>query len=139
MNAILLHRVFARVQKILLIAFRTCQLAGLHVQTGETRRFGGVAHDGDGFFVKRFVRDDAPGANLFAAQFELRLHQDEKVGARFGYDAAGGKTFPAEIKDTSTMTRSTGSGISLAASSLALRSMRTTRGSWRISRRSDPR
>src|ERR1700674_3432385 len=111
---------FASVEKIFLIALCAGELARAHAEAFESGGFGGVADFFNGFFVKRGVEDDSPRADVLLAQFELRFHQDEETGA---------KTFATEMKETSAVTKVTGSGMSPRRSSRALRSMRRTRGS----------
>src|ERR1700730_13158209 len=64
LNAILLHRFFACVQKILLIAFRARPLAAFFSQTHEARQFRGLANDGNRLLVQRRVVNYATRPNL---------------------------------------------------------------------------
>jgi hypothetical protein len=57
---------FARVQKILLIAFGARQAAGANGEYVEWEMRGCFAHGGDSFFVQGRGGDDAAGADVFA-------------------------------------------------------------------------
>src|SRR5882672_1347620 len=74
---------FPGVEKKLLVAFGAGQTARQHTQAFESVCLGLPFHRGDGFFVQRRIFYDTPGADVFAAQFELWLDQDKKYRARF--------------------------------------------------------
>ena len=57
---------FARVQKILLVAFGAGQAAGANGEYVECEMRGSFANGGDGFFVESWGGDDAAGADVFA-------------------------------------------------------------------------
>jgi len=81
MLAILLQPLFARVEKILLIAFGAGQPAGTSGEDLEPRLKGGGPHFLDGFFMQRRIVDDAASADVFSWQLELRFDEDEQVPA----------------------------------------------------------
>src|SRR6266481_3433839 len=82
--AILLHALFSRVQKILLIAFGAGDSAGACAKNFEAKLRRCFADGGDGFVMQCGARYDASGAHILARQFKLRLYEDQEIGARFG-------------------------------------------------------
>jgi len=70
---ILLHGLFSRAEKILLIAFDAANLAGADFEKFETERLHVFAHASNRFFPQPFALTNPAGANLLAPQFELRL------------------------------------------------------------------
>src|SRR5713101_6403997 len=90
---ILLHALFSRVQKILLIAFGAGDAAGAGAKNLQSELYGCSADGGDGFVMQCRAGDDASGADIFARQLELRLYQDKEIGAGFGSGQRGGQNF----------------------------------------------
>jgi hypothetical protein len=86
---ILLQRIFARVEKILLIAFRAGETAGADGEDGELKVFSGGADFGDRFFVEGGVGDDAAFCDVGAGEFELRFYEDQEI--RAGFEECGGR------------------------------------------------
>ena len=86
MLAILLQPLFARVEKILLIAFGAGQPAGTNGEDFEPRLKSRGSDFLDGFFMQRRIADDAAGADVFPWQLELRFDEDEQVRAGFRND-----------------------------------------------------
>src|SRR5215469_3012976 len=72
------------VEKIFLIAFGASDTAGLHAKNSEARFFGGGADAIDSAFVELCVADDAPFADEFLFQFELRFDENEKNSSGLG-------------------------------------------------------
>src|SRR5260370_30526837 len=54
---------------------------------------GCFAQRGDSFFVEGRVGDDSGGGDVLAGKFELRLHQDEEIGAPFCGSHSGRQDF----------------------------------------------
>ena len=83
-GVILLQRIFARVEKIFLIAFGAGEMAGADGQELELSDFAKAARTlCDGFFVERRVGDDAAFGDVGAGEFELRFYEDQEIGAGF--------------------------------------------------------
>ena len=72
----LILRSFAGVQKVLLISFGSGEAAGLEAEDLEAGGFSGAANAFRGTDVQFFFTDDAAGADVFAAQFELGFDED---------------------------------------------------------------
>ena len=73
---------FAGVEKKLLVTFGTGETASNNTENRKTKRFCVFFDGGDGSFMQRLVCDNAAGADVFAAEFELRLDEDEEGGIR---------------------------------------------------------
>src|SRR5713101_6364955 len=78
-SAILLQGLFACVEKILLVAFGSKEATRPDSEVIQSNGFNAFANGQDGLIVQLFVFHDSAGANLLAAQFELRLDENEKA------------------------------------------------------------
>jgi hypothetical protein len=83
----------AGMQEKLLISLGAGQVAGFDAKNLEGKRCGGGLNRGDGALMKVRIRDDAAGADVFAAEFKLGFDEDEKIGAGGGAGNGGGKNF----------------------------------------------
>ena len=85
MPVILTQRLFARVQKILLISLSTRDAAWTHAQDFETGSESCSLHRADGLLMKLGITDDAAYADILFWQFELGLYENQKVSLRFQF------------------------------------------------------
>ncbi len=67
-------------EKILLIAFGPQEMTGADSEVFQTNGCNAFANGQDRLIVELLVSYDSARANFLAAQFELRLDEDEKVG-----------------------------------------------------------
>src|ERR1700756_4883491 len=65
-------------------------MAGKHGENLQANLPSMLCDGGDGLFVQGRIFDDSAGADVFAAEFELRLNQDKKYGIGFR-DLNGGR------------------------------------------------
>ena len=81
-------------EKILLIAFGPQEMTWADSEVFQTNGCNAFANGQDRLIVELLVSNDSAGANFLAAQFELRLDEDEKVGAGFCRRQCGRDYFP---------------------------------------------
>src|SRR5882672_4511692 len=81
---------FATVEKKLLIAFGAGDVAGENGETFEAGLLRARFYSGDGLFVEGGVLDDPARGDVFAAELELGLDEDQESGVWFCGGYSGG-------------------------------------------------
>ncbi len=81
-------------EKILLIAFGPQEAARADSDAMQANGFNAFANSPDRLIVELLVFHDSARPNVLAAQFELRLDEDEKCGAGFCHRNCGRDYLP---------------------------------------------